>query len=238
MKKGIWLVLMGIILAGCSPLDRLPIQEIPAPFRVSVTPSTAYWAKAVSDCTASLPNVLAVVDVQPAREPQTGIADLVIQSGDAGTESAFSLGEDNLVFIVHPKNPITALSMEQAQQIYLGFSLTWGDVQANLPTEWQTRMVTAFSYAASDEFAQLFLHRVLNDSPEQFKTLQAPSPAEVVQEVASNPSAIGYIPRKWLVSQVKVLSPEPAITFPLVMSAVDKPENNLVLFMSCLSAKQ
>ena len=80
----------------------------------------------------------------------------------------------------------------------------------------------------SQIFQEYFLGGMLFSSNAQV----APGPAQMLEAVSSDPTAIGYLPQSWVNSSVNAL--EINIEVPLLVFADVEPEGTLREFVACL----
>jgi hypothetical protein len=91
-----------------------------------------------------------------------------------------------------------------------------------------------FAYAESEDLGILARKMWLEETTLNLRTSLTPGPQEMIQAVSSNPSAIGFIPKRWLVSSVKPVDTGVDTTFAVVMSTMKEPEGNTRDLMGCL----
>lgn len=225
------------ILTGCQSYQTVPEPTIPAPIRIYLSPSTAYWQQAIYDCTEPIPEISILTEVKQTGQFQMGQTDWIIRAGEPTGDVAFSLGEDQVVLIVHPDNPITNIDQTKLSGIYTGFLDTWGEVQSDLPTDWINLKIQPMQYFKGDEFGLLFDSHIMQAEVPALSIITAPGPAEVIETVMTDPQTIGFIPVKWLISSVKSVPLDPKVAFPLTLSMHQEPTDIQKEFIACLQIK-
>lgn len=218
MPKSI-LVLVIFLLAACQPA---PVAEITAqpPLKVALSPSLTWLEGDLADCAAA-----ARVAVQRSDDSSIGTGVISLQLGEPQNGAyAAVLGEDHVIMIVHPDNPLAELSLQQAQAIFSGGQKTWPDgseVQAwSLPA---TLDVSTALTAAGFTFANTGL---------------APTPQSMLEAVAANPLAIGYLPARWLNSSVRALNvPDLKVDLPILAVSEQEPQGSARALLLCLQKK-
>jgi len=178
-----------------------------------------------------------LVEQEPQDLVQVGSSDWVIQSGDPYYDLAFPLGEDNLVIIVNPANPINGLVLPQLKGIFTGFLTTWGEVDPDVSDEWKNKGIQAIHYLAKEPITGQFEKNVLSGEIISPKVWLAPGSAEIIEEVAKNHNAIGWVPSRWLTSTVKSLSPFVAENVPLTLSMQKEPDEFQKNLIGCIQSK-
>lgn len=198
-------LLLFFVLGACTPaLPTPPPAAPPATWQVQVTPSLAWLAPHINRCAAEQPAVNLVLLERPTPSLDLTSADILLRWGAPASlaSPAVVLGEDELVFIVHPTNPLTQLALVDLRALLGGKITTW---ETLAPAATKDPLKVYFFPAGED--AQQALVNALPDLSTNRETgWLAPDPAAVRQTVASTPSAIGYIPHRWLDASIKALS--------------------------------
>lgn len=218
MSKSV-LALLVILLAACQPA---PVAEITAqpPVKVALSPSLTWLEGDLAGCAATVEVAVQRADDMPS---ETGVIELQLGEPPAGSYAAV-LGVDHLVVIVHPDNPLTELSVNEAQDIFSGRQKTWADgseIQTwSLPA---TMDVSTALTAAGFTFANTGL---------------SPTPKSMLEAVAANPLAIGYLPARWLDSSVRALDvTDLKVDLPVLAVSELEPQGNARALLVCLQEK-
>lgn len=111
---------------------------------------------------------------------------------------AAPIGQDGIAVIVHPDNPVTALSTGQLREIYQGRIEDWAAFGFDAP-------VTVFSREAGSGTRAEFELLVLGDRPITPSAQIAPSSEAMVRSVARTPGGIGYVSMGFLNDRVRAL---------------------------------
>lgn len=106
---------------------------------------------------------------------------------------------DALAPIIHPENPVNSLSLEQLASIYAGKITNWKEVGGN-----DARIVLVSRDSSSGTF-ETWVELVMNKQKISPRALLQASNGGVVQVVAQNKQAIGYIGFGYLGESVKSL---------------------------------
>lgn len=102
------------------------------------------------------------------------------------------IAKDAIAIIVNPNNPVTQLTLQQLSDIYSGKINNWKDVGG------EDRVIVRLSRETNSGTHVYFLERVLRlgdkKSPTLFSTdtLLLPSSEGIINELRTNPNAIGY----------------------------------------------
>jgi ABC-type phosphate transport system substrate-binding protein len=124
------------------------------------------------------------------------------------TRIAFA-GTDRFVLIVHPDNPIASVDRDFLRDAYLKKATDWSHGETIRPVDLSSRF----------EVREVFVREVLRKTPAQLRSywnqqifsgkgtppVEADSIAEMLDYVASNPGAVGYLPAGASPARVKVV---------------------------------
>jgi len=114
---------------------------------------------------------------------------------------AHVVARDGIAVVVHPENPINAISIENIKAIYTGEISRWDKVGG------KGTIVVVSRDAASGTF-EAFNELALNNAKLTDGALMLASNLEIARTVAQTPGAIGYIGLGYLTDDVKALKVE------------------------------
>ncbi|MFA6170648.1 MAG: phosphate ABC transporter substrate-binding protein [Candidatus Margulisiibacteriota bacterium] len=115
------------------------------------------------------------------------------------------VASDGIVVVVHPSNPIERLTIKQLSDIFTGKVTNWRSLGG------PDKRIVALSRERNSGTHVFFLETIVKlgqkKNPNEFASgvLMMPSSQSVVEEVISNPSAIGYIGLGYLNKKQKAL---------------------------------
>jgi phosphate transport system substrate-binding protein len=118
----------------------------------------------------------------------------------------FVVARDAIAVIVHPKNPVNQLTLQQISDIYSGNIKNWSEVGG------EDRPIVRLSRETNSGTHVYFLETVLRLGSKDNKTLFSmdtlllPSSEGITAEVRDNPNAIGYDGLGYIVPEVKMLA--------------------------------
>jgi phosphate transport system substrate-binding protein len=116
------------------------------------------------------------------------------------------VASDGITVVVHPSNSVSRLTLPQLSDIFSGKIKNWKEVGG------ADRAIVALSRERNSGTHVFFLEEVVKlgkkKNPAEFApdVLMMPSSQAIVEEVMSNPSAIGYIGFGYLNSKLKALA--------------------------------
>jgi phosphate transport system substrate-binding protein len=99
------------------------------------------------------------------------------------------IGIDGLAIIVHPSNNVAALSLVQLRDLFSGRVLNWQALGSD------TGEVVLVSREEGSGARTLFEERVMGEERVSLTAVVMPTSQDVVDYVAGNPAAIGYLSR-------------------------------------------
>lgn len=102
------------------------------------------------------------------------------------TPTPITIGLDGLAVMVHPKNPIAELSLEQLRKIYTGEYTKWSDVGG------ADKSIVLLSRESNSGTYVYFQEHVLNKADYSRTALLMPSTAAIAKSVSEDETAIGY----------------------------------------------
>jgi len=227
------LILSVIGLSACQPTLVPQSEPSLVIFHISITPTLNTLRPLMKTCIDKQPNVSLVIS--ETQTPQGNQNSLAIQWGAHGLASGFaaSVGEEELVFIVHPQNPLNNLSLADLQTIYTGMRQEW-------PGSSPAGEIQAWAYPANTDIQQIFAE-LADDPPFPANvTYLAPDPQAMLEAVAASPPAVGFIPRRWLDDRVRVIQidglAESSVRQPILSISETEPEGPKKSWLLCLQA--
>lgn len=187
------------LLTGCQP--GLTVQPIPSPqpIVVQVSPALVILQPLMKECAVSQGSTGLVLIETPAQAFDLESADIGLRwslSADAGTYAA-QIGIDELVVIVSFKNPLSEISLMDLQAIYTGRRTAW-------PGPTAEGEIQPWVYPAGDDAQEVFNAIIPQKDTQATRFVYtAPNPQTMLDAVAANPNAVGFVPRRWLNEKVK-----------------------------------
>ncbi len=225
------LALAALTLAACQPTLVPEPDPTPLAIHVSLTPSLTVLSPLLNNCMADLPQAGLVTTT--AADPRPDPAGLALRWGASGSlpgNFTAILGEEELVFIVHPQNPLEKLPLADLLSIYRGTRNAW---PSNVPAG----EVQPWAYPAGEDIQQIFTSIAGGPLPTNVSAL-APDPAAMIEAIAGSPTTIGYLPRRWLDARVKEVQieglGEDLVRQPILVLSLSEPEGPANSWLLCL----
>ncbi len=226
-----------LVLVGCaSPTPTL--QPTLTVWRVQITPALGWLHPAINRCVQADPSTGVFLVEITAVDIDFSAADVTLTWGisPAADLPVFELGSDHLSVIVHPENEITSLTAQQFAAIINGEITTWQQVDAQ-----QIGDIAWWTYPAGDE-GLVLLESATGAQPSRnpFAWL-APDAGAVLQSVAQDTAAMGFIPSRWMNGSVKSITidglAEEEFTRPILAVTNQAPQPMLTAFLQCLQGE-
>lgn len=107
---------------------------------------------------------------------------------------------DGIAVVVNPENPVSQLTFEQLKAIYDGNISNWRDVGG------EDRKITVISRDSSSGTYEYFKEEILKERNYRQDALVQLTTGAIVQEIAQNKGAIGYIGYAYLEPRIKSLA--------------------------------
>lgn len=107
---------------------------------------------------------------------------------------------DGISVVVNPENPVSDLTYEQLEAIYVGDISNWNEVGG------EDREIVVLSRDSSSGTYEYFKDEVMEGNEYRADALINPSTGAIIQTVSQNPNAIGYVGVAYLDETVKALA--------------------------------
>ncbi|MDQ3250188.1 MAG: phosphate ABC transporter substrate-binding protein, partial [Chloroflexota bacterium] len=112
------------------------------------------------------------------------------------------IGLDGLALIVHADNPLQNLTLLQLRDLFSGRILDWSELGG------MSGEVLLVSREDGSGSRVLFEQRIMGNSPVSLTAVVMPTSSDVVDFVAFNPQAIGYVSRAYVIDALAVQTGE------------------------------
>lgn len=127
----------------------------------------------------------------------------------ASLSTTASYGQSGFKLVVHPSNPTSSLTREQAARLFLKKANTWSDGRAVVPVD------QVESAAVREAFSRIVLGKKVSEvkaywqqqifSGRAIPPVEKSSDAQVIRFVAGNELAIGYVAEGAAIGDLKVV---------------------------------
>jgi len=125
----------------------------------------------------------------------------------AGTQATL-VARDGIALIVHPTNPITGLTLIQVHDLFAGRAIDWGEVGGS------PGLVQVVSREDGSGTRDAFEATVMGEDRVTLTALVMPGSQAVVDYVAGDPNAVGYVSMGYLDGGVRAVAVEGLLPTP------------------------
>lgn len=220
-----------ILVSGCSAPPPQPTAPTLTPLRIAITPALRSLYQPIQTCAMLQPDTALLVDTTPAQALDLSLVDLAFRLGEPSQTVEFSapLAWEDLVVILHPENSIRSLGQEELLALFEGRVLNWDQIGG---TSMEAQVWAALE---GSEPRQLFDRYVLSNRNLSPDAKLAPSPEAMLQAVAADPAAIGYLPRAAATSEVRTI--DLGVSQPILALAAEEPKGTALTLLVCLQGE-
>lgn len=216
-----------IFLAACAPQPAEPEPTAPPPLTVGLTPATALLEEAVTVCAGQIPET--GVQLRERFYPFIE-ADLTIHLGEPDPFPGFAatLAEERLLVITHPANPAASLTLDQVEAVFSGRIKDWSALGGG------GGAIQVWAFYPADETRRAFDRAVLGPGLLTPDALLAPHPEAMLEVIAADPTAIGYLPAAF--ANEEVASILLGVELPVLALAETEPQGAALDLLLCLQS--
>lgn len=237
-------LLVATLMAGCRSLGLDPAATpSPAPtltpIFVRYTPALRPLETALQTCAGRMPEIALFTEEQPASHlpgvPEPGAVHLRLGEPAGPIAYAAVLGEIQAAVILHPDNPLSELSAAEVAALFTRPEAGWESIGG------PDAPVHLYILPEGDEIRELVDATLLEGAEISPLAGIAADPEHMLQRVAEDPNAIGYLPENWLTDTVKALPIEDTgsaeLRLPILALAPEEPEGLTASLLSCLQSQ-
>ena len=235
MIKRVLLLGLAFLVTACKPA---PVSPTPTPgllsLRLVYSPDSRPALTAIEQCADSQPELTLLSDELPTTVMESSGAEVWIRLGIPENWGGFAawLADERIALIVNPENKTPSLNLEEIRSIFSGQIPSWDQI-GGLPLPIQVWVPPPF-----DEARQILDQNLLASQPISDQAYLATSPQQMLQAIADDPRAIGYLPQAWVDSTVRLLPMPPELrsrlAAPLLALSNSEPEGQSRDFLACL----
>jgi phosphate transport system substrate-binding protein len=124
---------------------------------------------------------------------------------------AVATGQDRVVFVVHPNNPVDSLKMEQIKDIYTGSTHNWKEVGGS------DAVMMIYTLGARNGPRIAMDDNVFKNTPLTTKAILRENPRDICTIVSQVPNSIAFLGESSLNPGVKVLKTDKEIVMPFFL---------------------
>lgn len=149
-----------------------------------------------------------------ARQVDLGLTSWLAGEAPAGTQTTL-IARDGIALIVHPTNPITGMTLLQVHDLFSGRVVGWEQVGG------RSALVQVVSREDGSGTRAAFEAMVMGEDHVTLTALVMPNSQAMVDYVAGDPSAVGYVSMGYLNDQVRAVPIEGLLPTPQNVSPAE-----------------
>lgn len=226
-----------LTLTACLPQQTTTPPASLQPLTVAFTPSLQPISIALNACVADFPQMALLVEEIPAPSIQNQPSDLKLWLGDPPDQDWFAtpLAWEQVVIIINPSNPLTNISGGNLNDLFTGRIKRWSELGGD------EGEIVVWIYPRGDEIRQIFEANIMNGNQFTSQALLAPDPEAMLEAVAKDSDAIGFLPDAWITTQVKSIQVIPDLSNrlrqPVLALTTGEPHGLVRSFLLCLQGQ-
>ncbi len=246
------LLVFVLLVSACSMKNAAMPEATPdeatlATLHIQLSTALDGWLPSVTSCSNTLPETWSIISQLPTSQLTLEKSDLLLRFGVKSANDAFAavMDRDALAFISHASLPVASLSIDSMQKIFSGVYTHWQQVPeaASLDVD-LPGTIQVWQFGADHDLTLMLQDALLNGNPVGAVRYYAANTSAMLEGVAQNPAAIGYMLRSEITRDVQriTLLDEEMLALPLeqpilAITAIE-PEGYLRQFLLCLQNAQ
>lgn len=224
-------VLLILLLAACQT-QAARTAAVPL-VQARLTPALRPLTAQLRQCAQQAGPAGLVVVERPAGAPSAGTGWISLRLGVPVElrQSSYRLGEERLAVILNPQRKSAALSVDALAGIYAGRITDWKQATG----ESEAKPIHAWTYLPGDDARQVFEQAFPAGGLRSLWL--APDPSAMLEAVAADPDAVGYVPAHWLDGSVNEATPgraPAALTAPVLALVDSAPSAAVQALLACM----
>ena len=235
LLKRIALFILTVLITACSTNQETPVAtpNLQA-LRLAYSPDSHPALAAFKQCADAQPELALLADEIPVSVMDQSRTDLWLRLDVPNNWGGYAvqLAAEKIVLVVNPKNQTRSLDLEEIQSIFSGQFQSWGQVGG------QDLPIQVWVLPPEDEARQIVDQNLLANQTISDQAFLAPSPSLMLEAIANDPDAIGYLPQAWTDPRVKSI-PVPmalrsSLEKPLLALSPGEPDDQVRTLLACL----
>jgi len=220
------------------------------PLKVGYSPSISWIIPVLSVCTDAIPGLAMVTEEIQDFGSEPNSNRIYIRWGPPAVtpKLAYQVGNETLVVIVNPLNPLKSIPIDLVSEIYSGQLQTWGNLFEKCPDCFETSIVSeladqaivTYSYSINQEPQLLFIDKILGRSSGISKPgIRVPSSLAMVSSIEQESNAIGFAASRFANEKVKLVAITDVdstsfLSSPILAIMNQEPSSTLQNWISCI----
>jgi ABC-type phosphate transport system substrate-binding protein len=232
-----FLTFLCFTLSACSAStgnQTIQVSSSTYPLQVDITPALGTYRPLLNQCAQTQPGIALFVQETPVSNMAKKVSDLQLRLGlpNQGVDYAFQVGEEEIRFVVNSNQKIQTISAAQIRAIFAGGITDWGQASGN------PGVIHPWVYPDENELGLIFDRIVMNGEHTSPSASVASDPESMLQAVAQDEGAIGFLPSSWLTDTIQPVGLEKnlasQLNFPVLATTKSEPQGLLGIYIACL----
>lgn len=219
------------------------------PLSVSYTSSLEWLLPAMSTCAGTIGDFSIITHNLPADQLMSSTDAVLLRWGDPDPLPSYSavIGMDRLALIINSANPLSVITPDLAKKIAEGQITSWGQAAQECPDcfpvapgETLAAQAPALNfYPAEEEPQHLFWEGIMFGNPvASAPALLIPGSRQMLESVAADPAAFGFVPSRALDNSVKEVPvsgiSDSTLQMPILSISASEPAGKAREWLLCL----
>ncbi|MEN4041801.1 MAG: hypothetical protein ROW39_05610 [Anaerolineaceae bacterium] len=195
-----------LLLAACQAVTVSPAVPTPVTWQVRHTATVSWLGADFNQCMLAQPHARLIIFETPAVALEPAVGSFAFRWGAPPDFQGFAaiIGWDELTMIVHPDNPVESLTLANIIDIYSGAATNWEKIDpSSVP---MTGRIHPWVYPDGNDVMDIFISLTAGPLQQDAVLYLAPDPQAMIDAVANDVAAIGFIPGRWLDARVRAIS--------------------------------
>jgi hypothetical protein len=240
-RRSINLLLFMLLLPACAPLPTDAPPPTPQTLIIARPMALQGWNSKIYKCAAIFPQLAVFIIEDPNQSPLTSDISLKLGNPEQPTKYTYLIGNEDLVLAANIAFPGEELSLIQLQDLI-------STPPTNPPSpDSPITSVQFWTYPPDDAARAAFEQAVLPAGSSFSQAFIAPDPTAMLEALATDPSALGYLPASALTlasadqqSKIKVLKLKETLADflrqPVIATFPTAPNQVQTAYAQCLSS--
>jgi hypothetical protein len=192
------------------------------------------YRQLLNQCAQSQPSIALFVTEVPAENLKKNEPDLQLRLGlpNLGVDYAFQVGKEQIQFVINSKQNVLAIHTDQIRALFDGEITDWSQASSIKGA------VHPWVYSDNNELESIMKRTVMNGKQISPSASIAADPESMLQAIAQDDNAIGFLPSSWLTNTIQVIkldnNLDSRLTFPVLALTETNPQGPLSVFIACL----
>ncbi len=217
--------LLGILMvftACAKQTTSIPHEEISLQFTAASSP----WLADIYDCEGNL----SIVSELRSTEYLDARAGMILRIGapDVLATPAYQIGSEGILVVANPLAPVTRLSADEVKGLFSGQITNWNQLESTKDSS-----IQIWVFPSGEDVEQAFERSVLGGTPITSQARLANTPDEMSRAVAADPNAVGVLPGRWKMGNVRTVYS--AVSVPILVILPGEPASSERQLLGCLT---